>query len=100
MFLEVTKTVFVKLKPDLDLNNIEYQISDCSIEGEKGEFGEDLEYIHLEFGNIPKKTVNFIAKLTDKYYGIVASESKETKEEGKPIAYTNENSFGFDIVIN
>lgn len=97
MFLELTKTAFLKLKPELEENNISYQLSDCSIEGESNELGNSLEYIHLEFGDITKKTAKFIAKLTDKCYGIIADESKKTVEEGKPIAYTNENPFGFEI---
>ena len=99
MFLEVTKTVFLKLKPSLEEHNIGYQLSDCSINGEKDELGHNLEYVHLEFGDISKKTASFIAKLTDKCYGLVADESKKGKEIGKPMAYVDEKPFGFEDIL-
>lgn len=97
MFLEVTKTVFLKLKPALEENNISFQASDCSIEGEKDELGNTFECVHLEFGNITKKMASFIAKLTDNCYGLVAVESKTSSELNRPIDYTNEGSYNIEI---
>jgi hypothetical protein len=86
MFLEVTNTVFQKLNPLFEQHNIPFQMNDCSLEKETNPDGSPFKMVHLEFGELTTPTIRLLAKWTDQCYGLVAVESKSSKEKKKPIS--------------
>ena len=76
MFLEVTEEVYEKIRPMLFEMGVEFEASDCTLEGEQ------VPHLHLEFENLTEQEAQEIAKNTDECFRLAAAESKQKEREG------------------
>lgn len=82
MFLEISKVKFDKLKESLDSMNISYELSDCTLEGEK-EISVHAEFLS-ELSDEQKRIIN---DRIDEIYGegtIERSYEKDMDGDGIP----------------
>lgn len=91
MFYETTLEIYEKLARKLSEKGIRFEVSDCTLEKDSS------KHIHMEFGNISKKTAEIVAKLADECSGFVAEQSKQGSTYGRPVSYEDKQDDTLEI---